>query len=419
MRIKEIIGRYRTDTAKTLLGNFTYLSILEIISILFPLLTYPYLIRVIGAEKYGIIVFSQAVMAYVIIVVNFGFNVSATRRVSENRDDITKLKEIYSSITYLKLAIFLLSMVVLFVVLYLFKFDHVEVILLLLGLCLQEIFFPSWFFQGMEKMQFITIVSFISKLVFLLLIFVLVHHKTDYLIVPFLYSLGGCVTATASIFILYNFFDVHFIKVSKTQMITDIKESIPFFASRISTVVMERSNVVVIGSFFSYEMVSVYDLCSKVVSIMMTPYQLVAQVIYPNVARSKNMNIIRKAIKPVLGSGFCFSLLICLLSYYVVLLLGGEKMLDSVPILRLMVWYVPIVGMSSLFGASTLVVNNHSAEYNKSVIYSMLFYLLIIGILVVTNHINLYSMVMAFILPELFVALYRIYITKKYNLLKI
>lgn len=82
--IKKLIDKFKSDTAKTLLGNFTYLSILEIIAILFPLLTYPYLIRVIGAEKYGIIVFSQAVMAYVIIVVNFGFNVSATRRVSEN-----------------------------------------------------------------------------------------------------------------------------------------------------------------------------------------------------------------------------------------------------------------------------------------------------------------------------------------------
>lgn len=419
MNIKEIISRYKTENTKTLLGNFTYLSILEIISILFPLLTYPYLIRVIGAQKYGIIVFSQAVMAYVIIIVNFGFNVSATRRVSENRDNIIRLKEIYSSITYLKLTIFLLSMIVLLGVLYLFKFDHVEVILLLLGLCLQEIFFPSWFFQGMEKMQFITIVSFISKLVFLLLIFVLVHHKTDYLIVPFLYSLGGCVTATSSIFILYKFFHIHFIRVSKTQMITDIKESIPFFASRISTVIMERSNVVVIGSFFSYELVSIYDLCSKVVTIMMTPYQLVAQVLYPNVARSKNMNIIRKAVKPVLGSGLCFSLLICLLSYYVVLLLGGEKMLDSVPILRLMVWYVPIVGMSSLFGASTLVVNNHSAEYNKSVVYSLLVYLCIIGVLLLMNRVNLYTMVMAYLIPELVVASYRIYITRKYNLLKI
>ncbi len=118
MMIREYIEKYKSDTTKTLLGNFTYLSILEVISILFPLLTYPYLIRVIGADRYGIIVFSQAIIAYVIIVVNFGFNVSATRRVSENRDNIIKLKQIYSSITYLKLYIFIASLFVLFGILY-------------------------------------------------------------------------------------------------------------------------------------------------------------------------------------------------------------------------------------------------------------------------------------------------------------
>ena len=417
--IKKLISRYRTETVKTLLGNFTYLSILEVISILFPLLTYPYLIRVIGAEKYGIIVFSQAVMAYIIIVVNFGFNVSATRRVSENRDNVIELKQIYSSITYLKLFIFSVSLLVLLGILYLFKFDYVDVILLLVGLCLQEIFFPSWFFQGMEKMKYITIVSFLSRLIFLLLIFVTVHHQTDYLMVPVLYSLGGIITGISSIYILWKYFGVFFVKVDKEQMKTDVKESLPFFASRISTVVMERSNVVVIGGFFSYEMVSVYDLCSKVVSILMTPFHLLAQVIYPNVARSKNMNIVRKAIKPVLCISIFLSSIVCFFSYYIVLLLGGEKMIDSVSILRLIVWYVPIVGMSSLFGASTLVVNNHALEYNKSVMYSLVVYLGIIGLLVITNRVNLYTMVMAYLIPEFVVATYRIYITRKYNLLKI
>lgn len=409
----------KTSTAKTLLGNFTYLSILEIIAVLFPLITYPYLIRVIGAEQYGIIVFSQAVVAYLIIVVNFGFNVSATRRVSENRNDVNKLRVIYSSITYLKCIIFVLGLLVLFAVLYIFNFDHKEVIWLLLGLCLQEIFFPTWFFQGMEKMQFITIVTFLSRLTFLLLIFIVVHKPSDYLLVPILYSLGGIITAIASIVILNRVFRVHFVKVSLEQMKTDTKESLPFFASRLSTVVMERSNVIVIGSFFSYEMVSVYDLCSKVVTMMQTPFQLIAQVIYPNVAKSKNMNIVRRSIFPVLLSGICLSLVVCLLAYYVVLLLGGEKMLDSVSVLRLMVWYVPIVGMSSLFGASTLVVNNHAAEYNKSVVYSLFVYLAIIGILVLLGTVNLYTMVLAYLIPELVVATYRIFITKKYNLLKI
>lgn len=406
-------------TVKTLLGNFTYLSILEVVAVLFPLITYPYLIRVIGAEKYGIIVFAQAIIAYVIIVVNFGFNVSATRRVSENRNDVERLREIYSSITYLKLTIFIISLLVLLVILFLFKFNHEIVIWMFMGLCIQEVFFPTWFFQGVEKMQFITIVTFLSRFTFLLLIFLVVHTPSDYLLVPLLYSLGGVITTIASLVILKKHFDVYLIKIPIKQMILDIKESLPFFASRLSSVVMERTNVIVLGSFFTYEMVAIYDLCSKVVSMMTTPFQLVAQVIYPNVAKSKNMNIVSKAIKPVLSLGVLFSLAVCLLSYYIVLLLGGEDMLESVPLLRMMVWYVPLVGMSSLFGASTLVVNNHSAEYNKSVVYSLFVYLTIIGILILLDIVNFYTMVLAYLIPEIFLVAYRIYITKKFKLLKV
>ena len=76
-----IISKIRNDnSSKMLLANFTYLSIIEIIGLLLPLITFPYLIRTIGAQKYGIIVFAQTIVAYLVMIVNFGFNVSATRR---------------------------------------------------------------------------------------------------------------------------------------------------------------------------------------------------------------------------------------------------------------------------------------------------------------------------------------------------
>lgn len=93
-----IISKIRNDnSSKMLLANFTYLSIIEIIGLLLPLITFPYLIRTIGAQKYGIIVFAQTIVAYLVMIVNFGFNVSATRRISENRHNINKINEIVNS----------------------------------------------------------------------------------------------------------------------------------------------------------------------------------------------------------------------------------------------------------------------------------------------------------------------------------
>lgn len=180
---------------------------------------------------------------------------------------------------------------------------------------------------------------------------------------------------------------------------------------------MERGNVLVIGTFFSYDMVAIYDLCAKIVSILKTPFSLVAQVIYPNVAKSKNMLLVKKSIKIVLLFGAFVCLFVYLFAPNIILLLSDTSMLGAVSILKIMVLYVPIVGISYLFGASVLVVKGYSREYNLSVVYSVLLYILMLLSFISFSKVNLYTMALAFVAPELFVALYRICIVKYKNIL--
>lgn len=404
-------------TAKTLFANFTYLSILEIIGLLLPLISYPYVIRTVGADNYGVVVFCQAIIAYVVIIINFGYNVSATRKISENRTNVFKIREIYSSIVYQKLLIFAICLVSGLFVLIFLKYDYSVILLGFIGLCIQEVFFPTWLFQGLERMKFITIITFVAKCSCLILIFLFVHDKKDYACIPVLYSIGGFFTSVLSVIILKKKFDIYFVKVSKYRMKEDFLESLPFFTSRLSAIVMERGNVLVIGTFFSYDMVAIYDLCAKIVSILKTPFSLVAQVIYPNVAKSKNMLLVKKSIKIVLLFGAFVCLFVYLFAPNIILLLSDTSMLGAVSILKIMVLYVPIVGISYLFGASVLVVKGYSREYNLSVVYSVLLYILMLLSFISFSKVNLYTMALAFVAPELFVALYRLCIVKYKNIL--
>ena len=404
-------------TAKTLFANFTYLSILEIIGLLLPLISYPYVIRTVGADNYGVVVFCQAIIAYVVIIINFGYNVSATRKISENRTNVFKIREIYSSIVYQKLLIFAICLVSGLFVLIFLKYDYSVILLGFIGLCIQEVFFPTWLFQGLERMKFITIITFVAKCSCLILIFLFVHDKKDYACIPVLYSIGGFFTSVLSVIILKKKFDIYFVKVSKYRMKEDFLESLPFFTSRLSAIAMERGNVLVIGTFFSYDMVAIYDLCAKIVSILKTPFSLVAQVIYPNVAKSKNMLLVKKSIKIVLLFGAFVCLFVYLFAPNIILLLSDTSMLGAVSILKIMVLYVPIVGISYLFGASVLVVKGYSREYNLSVVYSVLLYILMLLSFISFSKVNLYTMALAFVAPELFVALYRICIVKYKNIL--
>ena len=200
---------------KNVLKNFFSLSVLQAFNYILPLLVLPYLIRTIGLNYFGVLMFSQSIINYFIIIVDYGFNLSATREVSIHRNEKNKLIEIYTSVTGIKLILFAISSLFLSL---LFMFDeirnyyyiYVSFYLMVLG----QIFFPVWFFQGIEKMEFITLINVITKTFCMLLVFVLILDSNDFWIYPVLVSLGFILSGIYSIFILKIKFGIKFEKYS-------------------------------------------------------------------------------------------------------------------------------------------------------------------------------------------------------------
>lgn len=102
---------------KVIVHNTTYLSVLEILKMVMPFVALPYLISTVGADKYGLVVFAQAIISYFIIFINFGLDVSAVKNVSINRSDNEKLSEVVSSVLIIKAFLFILSFLALGVLL--------------------------------------------------------------------------------------------------------------------------------------------------------------------------------------------------------------------------------------------------------------------------------------------------------------
>ena len=227
--IKFIQNIANTEDKKRLLSNFFSLSLLQTFTYILPLLTLPYLVRVLGVENFGLVMFAQAFIMFFNILVDYGFNLSATREVSVHRDDKEKLTEIFSSVMSIKFILIIISFLILSIVVFSFeKFSiHWELYLLTFLMIIGQALFPVWYFQGLERMKYITIVNITSKLIFTIAIFVFIQSESDYILVPILNGLGFIIGGLYSLWIVYKNFNQKFSLQGKQTMLIYLNDSRP------------------------------------------------------------------------------------------------------------------------------------------------------------------------------------------------
>ena len=220
----KIKSLFQNQDIRGLVGNFFYLSILKIISFVFPLITLPYLTRVIGVEKFGAIAFATAVIVIVETVVDWGFNYTATRDAARAREDIDVVSQIFSEVIFSKLTLMAICFFLLFSLLPLFSLSKETELLLLLTFAYipGHILFPEWLFQAFEQMKYITILNVLSKLIFTVLVFVVIREQSDYMFQPLLVACGYIVSGIPEVwsdFQTIEKFDKYVYKFDCSQLI--------------------------------------------------------------------------------------------------------------------------------------------------------------------------------------------------------
>ena len=372
-----------TEDKKRLLSNFFSLSILQIVTYILPLLTIPYLVRVLGPEKFGLVMFAQAFIMFFNILVDYGFNLSATREISVNRENKEKLTEIYSSVMSIKFMLIGISFAILSIIIFSFEnfSNNIDLYYLTFLWVIGQALFPIWYFQGLEKMKYITIVNIISRLIFTIAIFIFIQNETDYILVPILNGLGFIIGGTLSLWIVHKDFNQRFKLQSLKILIIYFKDSSQFFLSRLSSVGYSNINTFLAGILLSPVFVTYYYLADKAASVILALFNPIVQTIYPYLAKKYNFIFLVKLVSILMIASLLVVCLGYLFSDLISIILLDEINDVFKTLFYVMIPIVPISVLYVMLGAPLLLARGYKKEFNLSIIYGFVIHLLLLSIL--------------------------------------
>jgi PST family polysaccharide transporter len=395
--------RDRHGRHKRLLQNFSYLSLLQGFNMIAPLLTYPYLVRILQKEVYGLVIFISTVVSYFSILINFGFQVSATKKIAENRQRAQQLNEVVASVISGKMLLLLLSAIIFtIIVLAVPRFsDHMLLCFLSLTVCLNDVLLPAWFFQGVEDMKYVTLVNVTGRIISILFIFLLINDSGDYLLVPVITFTGGLVGAVFGLYVMYAKYNIRFRRQPFYRVMFYLRESLPIFATNITAVIKDRTNIIFIGFFLGNKSVAYYDLASKIVNVSLGVFFNISTVIFPNVSLSKDDAFFRKVMKLTFLVSIAVYIVLYFSSYHMVWLFGGKQLLPAAPVLQILGVMVILSPLSSLVGMP-LLINGRYRDFYRSSLYTTGFYLLAVALLYLFNRIDMINVAIILVITILF-----------------
>ena len=392
---------------KRFLGNFVSLATLQGLNYILPLLTLPYLVRVLGAEKFGVLAFATAIIGYLIVLTDYGFNFTATREVSLNRENHEKLNEIFSSVMIIKIILFFISLLLLTLLIIFFDKFNTDPWLYYctFGLVLGQILFPVWFFQGMEQMRYITIINIISKVLFTLAIFVFVQDSSDYLLVPLLTSLGAILAGTYSLYLIYKKFNIRY-KFQKINVLTSYLRggSHLFLTSALSNLLIS-SGTIILAFVSTNTVVGYYSALERLFRAIVGLFAPVTQALYPiSCTKVNQKDTGKKYIKKlfiVIGSmAFVIGLIVAVFSKEIIDIVYGLEFQQYSYILAIMMIWLFFGVINNVIGIQYLTAMRKDKFYTAAFIIAGLTTVVLNALLIPNFMINgiLFSMIFGEIL---------------------
>lgn len=377
---------------KRILLNTVMLYIMTVGKYLLPLITLPYLTRVLSPEYYGVIIYMTSTMTYFQVLVDFGFIYSSTKEASLHRTDYQYLGEILSDTIFAKLilcvvgAVFLVTIMPFIAIL---RENAWLTILYYLSVVVTA-FLPDYIYRGLEKMKIVSVRFILARLVSTLLTFVLIKSPDDLLWMPVLTICGNLVAVFFSFVHLYKKEQIYLRKFSLTKAIITLKQSSVFFVSLLATTAFGATTTFFMGiQCLSTAEIAYWGLAYQIICAIQMLYDPIMSSIYPHMVKKKDYQLIKKILFLFMPIVFLGVIVCYFCADWGIRVVGGSDYGSATFIFQILLPTLFLSFPAQLLGFPVLAAMDKEKWATFSTIISAVFHVMGLIVLIILNSFTL------------------------------
>lgn len=389
--------------------NFSALTVLRALNVLVPLGLYPWLFLQLGAESLGIVVFAQAVATYFMVVPNYNLETFGTGLVAKAVVN-AQVKDVASHLLGLKVLLFLVSLAGYAILMALWPFaqEHFWIFFWSTHLLIQEAFLPTWFFQGVQRVQTVAGYNALSKGLAIVWMVIFVRDAESAYHVPLGYWMGSSISAVLSTWNMRKRLE-GFAAIQWKRVKQLAKEGWPYFITSVNGYLYVYANRILMGAF-GMQYVAYYDLADKWLQMGKAPQQILGLSLFPRISQSPSPKaILRKYGPPSALFNAALAAGLFMLSPWIVSLslpeLSTTESHVALTLMRILSLNIFFSGLNSIFVIQGLLGAGRGGVVMRLTLETLLAFALGVATLYFTDHFTPYSLSMAAVAAEVYLVL--------------
>lgn len=366
----------RAVRRRQLFTNVVALYVLQGLNYIIPMATLPYLVRVLGIQVYGTIAFAQSFAQYFVVLTDYGFNFSATRYIAQNRADHRKIAEMFWRVSIVKCLLMLMGMVVLGVILFTVPSFRSQGLFFIAAFMtvVGSVLFPQWYFQGVEKMTYISVLTGSARLITAALIFVFVHSPAHALRALALLSAGPVLAGSIGMFVAVRELRSAFVWPSWRQLWETTADGTHLFLSTAAISLYTNTNVFLVGLIAGNAQAGYFSAAEKLIRAISGLIGPISQAFYPHInsmvtqSKEKALHFISKSLRITSLATLVPSLFILFFANPLVHLIFGHTASGSAPIIRWIALLPFLIAVSNALGIQAMLSFGMDKQFSRILI---------------------------------------------------